>query len=63
VVLNNPLRAGAGFGTDTNIATLIDRKGKIKKLPKMKKRELAGRIFDHLMTIGREGKRRPETQP
>jgi len=63
IVLNNPLRAGAGFGTDTNIATLIDRGGKVEKLSKMKKGELAGRIFDHLMTIGRKGKRRPETQP
>jgi phosphopantothenoylcysteine decarboxylase/phosphopantothenate--cysteine ligase len=63
IVLNNPLRAGAGFGTDTNIATLIDRSGKVEKLSKMKKGELAGRIFDHLMTIGRKGKRRPETQP
>ncbi|MFQ5868656.1 MAG: bifunctional phosphopantothenoylcysteine decarboxylase/phosphopantothenate--cysteine ligase CoaBC [Candidatus Zixiibacteriota bacterium] len=63
IVLNNPLRAGAGFGTDTNIATLIDRGGKVEKLSKMKKGELAERIFDHLMTIVRKGKRRPETQP
>jgi len=48
IVLNNPGRAGAGFGTDTNIATLIYKNGKAEKLPKMKKTELAEVIFDRL---------------
>jgi len=54
IVLNNPLRAGAGFGTDTNIATLIDRGGKVEKLSKMKKTELAKLIFDRLTQAGNE---------
>jgi len=51
VVLNSPSQVGAGFGTDTNIATLIYRSGKVEKLPKMKKSELAEVIFDRLKKI------------
>jgi len=47
IVLNNPNVEGAGFGTDTNVATLIDKAG-VKELEKMTKFELANDILDGL---------------
>ncbi|UCE05184.1 MAG: bifunctional phosphopantothenoylcysteine decarboxylase/phosphopantothenate--cysteine ligase CoaBC [bacterium] len=52
IVVNNPLEQGAGFGTDTNIVTLIDARENIEKLPLMSKSEVANKIIDkviHLM--------------
>jgi len=51
VVLNNPLEPGAGFGTDTNIVTLIDAAGKVEKLPLMSKREVADKILDRVVAL------------
>lgn len=51
IVVNNPNLQGAGFGVDTNIATIIDKKGKIEKLPLMSKKELAGRIIDRVVKV------------
>lgn len=48
IVLNNPKVEGAGFGTDTNVATIID-KNKVEELPLMLKTELANRILDRLV--------------
>jgi phosphopantothenoylcysteine decarboxylase/phosphopantothenate--cysteine ligase len=45
VVLNNPKVKGAGFGTDTNVATLID-KSSVIELPIMSKFELSNQILD-----------------
>ncbi|RKY64266.1 MAG: bifunctional phosphopantothenoylcysteine decarboxylase/phosphopantothenate--cysteine ligase CoaBC [Candidatus Latescibacterota bacterium] len=45
IVVNNPTVEGAGFGWDTNVATLIDRNGRVEELPRMSKRELARRIW------------------
>ena len=47
IVLNNPNVKGAGFGTDTNVASIIDNKG-IDKYKKMTKLELANIILDKL---------------
>ncbi len=47
VVLNNPNVTGAGFGTDTNIASLID-KSTVIDLPLMSKYELANEILNRL---------------
>ncbi len=47
VVANDVTKPGAGFDTDTNIATLIDGKGSVR-LPLMSKRELADKILDRL---------------
>ena len=41
---------GAGFGTDTNLVTLITREDETA-LPLMSKREVAGRIWDAAMTL------------
>lgn len=50
IVLNNPNTVGAGFGTDTNIVTIIDKNGK-EELPLMSKYEVANRIIDKLLTL------------
>ena len=50
IVLNSLKDKGAGFGTDTNIVTLIDRDGKIKKLPKLPKFDVANNILDYVRT-------------
>lgn len=47
IVLNNPNVKGAGFGTDTNVASIIDSK-KVDKYKKMTKFELANIILDKL---------------
>ena len=48
IVLNNPNTVGAGFGTDTNIVTIIDKDGK-EELPLMSKYEVANKIIDKLL--------------
>lgn len=47
VVANDVTKEGAGFGTDTNIATLISAE-KIERLPQMTKLALADRILDFI---------------
>lgn len=46
IVLNDITQQGAGFDVDTNIVTLLDRKGGRTDLPLMSKRAAAHRIFD-----------------
>jgi phosphopantothenoylcysteine decarboxylase/phosphopantothenate--cysteine ligase len=58
VVFNNISRKGAGFDTDTNIITLIDKKGKATEYSLMKKEEAADRILDEIVQSGRSGRRR-----
>lgn len=48
IVANNLRTDGAGFGTDTNIVTLITETG-AKELPKMTKREVADAILDKII--------------
>ena len=50
IVANDITKAGAGFNTDTNIATLICREG-ADSLPLMSKKELADIILDRICTI------------
>lgn len=50
IVANNIKMEGAGFGTDTNIAMLIDRKG-MEALPIMSKDDLANKILDRVVKI------------
>ena len=51
IVLNNPKVEGAGFGTDTNVVTLIDKHGKIEPLPKLSKLEVADRVLDKVVQL------------
>jgi phosphopantothenoylcysteine decarboxylase/phosphopantothenate--cysteine ligase len=46
IVLNNPNVEGAGFGTETNVITLIDKKS-VKKLPLLSKYEAGNAILDY----------------
>lgn len=46
IVANDVTRPGAGFGTDQNTATLIERDGRITDLPLKPKRELADDILN-----------------
>ncbi len=47
IAANNLRTEGAGFGTDTNVMTLITREG-IRELPKMSKEETADCILDDI---------------
>jgi len=51
IVLNNPLEAGAGFETDTNRVTLIEKGRRARSLPVMPKREAADRILDRIVHL------------
>jgi len=51
MVVNNPNLKGAGFEVDTNIATIIDKRGRIEKLPLMSKRELSEKIVDRVSKL------------
>ena len=46
VVVNNPLREGAGFGSDKNSGYLIYRDGRIEEFPLISKIDLSEKIFD-----------------
>lgn len=48
IIANNLKDDGAGFGTDTNIVTLITKK-QITELPKLSKEEVADAILDALL--------------
>ncbi len=51
IVANDVTEPGAGFGTDTNRATLLDRTGRCVALPLMSKRDLAHRILDTVLAL------------
>lgn len=51
IVANDLTQPGAGFGVDTNIATIV-RPQSLTKLPQMAKRELADRILDEVKALG-----------
>ena len=50
IVANSLRTAGAGFGTDTNVVTLITKDG-AKELPLMSKDEVAARILDRIREL------------
>ena len=55
VVANDITKEGAGFDTDTNVATIIRRNGDGEiDLPKMSKREVADRILDEIVRLRKE---------
>jgi phosphopantothenoylcysteine decarboxylase/phosphopantothenate--cysteine ligase len=51
IVANDVTQKGAGFATDTNIVTLIDRTGKVEHLPLMTKDEVASIVFDRILAL------------
>lgn len=50
IVANNVKTQGAGFGTDTNVVTIIT-KDTCEELPIMSKSQVAGQIFDKILQI------------
>lgn len=50
IVANNVKQSGAGFGTDTNIVTLITKDG-AKELPIMSKDEVAEQLMNRILEI------------
>ena len=53
IVANDVTQEGAGFDTDTNIATLFLRDGRETPLPKMSKFDLANRILDQILALAK----------
>ena len=51
IVANDITATDSGFGVDTNKVILIDKKGKVEKLPLMSKREVADRILDGVVGL------------
>jgi phosphopantothenoylcysteine decarboxylase / phosphopantothenate---cysteine ligase len=51
IVANNLREEGAGFRTDTNIITIIDREGRTESFNKMTKIEAAEKILDRIKNI------------
>ena len=50
IVANNLKVAGAGFGTDTNIVTLITKAGE-RQLEKMSKEQVADKLLDAIFQL------------
>lgn len=57
IVANDVTKAGAGFGTETNIVTIYQRNGEVKELPIMSKKEVAKEILFEINRLIEEGKR------
>jgi phosphopantothenoylcysteine decarboxylase/phosphopantothenate--cysteine ligase len=51
IVLNNPLEEGAGFGSDTNVVTVITADGRIERLPRMSKFDVANEILSRIAPL------------
>ena len=51
IVLNSLKDKGAGFGGDTNVVTIVDKKGKVEKLPLMSKFDVANEILNRLKKL------------
>ena len=51
MVANDVTREGAGFDVDTNIVTLIERSGRVERLAKMHKDDVADAILDRIVEL------------
>ena len=58
IIANNVAAEGAGFGSDTNAAILVDREGRVTQVDLMPKRALADRILDAVKVLNVPAKRR-----
>jgi phosphopantothenoylcysteine decarboxylase/phosphopantothenate--cysteine ligase len=50
-VANNPTEEGAGFGSDTNVVTLITPDGRADRLPRQTKFDIANVILDRIVPM------------
>ena len=62
IVANDITARDSGFGSDTNRVTIIDRKGKVDRLPLLAKREVAERILDKVTALLSKPKSRRPSQ-
>ena len=53
IVANDVSAPGAGFGTETNLVTLIDAAGNCEELPLLSKYEVSQRILDRVLELMR----------
>ena len=51
IVLNSTRDAGAAFGSDTNVVTMIDRRGTAAKLPQLPKFDVATEILNKVRSL------------
>ncbi len=51
IVLNSAVAEGAGFGTDTNIVTIIAADGSVERLPRLPKIDVAHRILSRIVPL------------
>ena len=51
IVANDITLDGAGFDSDTNIVTLLDRNGQMKNLSRLPKLQVAEHILDHVYEL------------
>jgi phosphopantothenoylcysteine decarboxylase/phosphopantothenate--cysteine ligase len=51
IVANDIAASDSGFGTDTNRVTIIDRQGRVDKLPLLSKREVSDHILDRVVEL------------
>ncbi len=51
MVANDVTKEGAGFDADTNIVSVIDRSGRVERLEKMTKEEVAGTVLDRVRQL------------
>jgi phosphopantothenoylcysteine decarboxylase/phosphopantothenate--cysteine ligase len=51
IVLNNPLVDGSAFGSETNVVTILERSGTIKKYDKMSKFDVATIILNKVTSL------------
>ncbi|MGM9530982.1 bifunctional phosphopantothenoylcysteine decarboxylase/phosphopantothenate--cysteine ligase CoaBC [Intestinibacter sp.] len=51
IVANNLKESGAGFGTDTNVVSIIEKDGSMTKYPMMTKEEVASVILDKIKSL------------
>jgi phosphopantothenoylcysteine decarboxylase/phosphopantothenate--cysteine ligase len=58
IVANDVTIEGAGFATDTNIVTIINREGQITALPIMSKEDVAVAIIDQVVNLVNHGERK-----
>jgi len=63
IVANDVSRQGAGFEVDTNIVTILDRRGKVKNLPLMTKEEVARLVLNQVVKILRMRERSSRNLP
>ena len=51
IVANDVTQEGAGFASDTNIVTLLDRTGRVEPLSQMSKEAVAHAVYDRLLEM------------